>query len=113
MSKNRIAAPLVVVALGAGFGAALLGIAPVAQAQTSTSWEIATRIEAARGRINRNLESGSLSRGDARRLREQLDGIRDTEARMRRDGRLDHREREILDAKLDRLNREISAEKRR
>lgn len=111
MSRSRIAAALTVAVLGAA--AALLGNTPQAFAQAPSTWEIHSRIEAAHERINRNFDRGALSRHDAKRLRDELNAIRDTEARMRQDGRLDRREREILDRKLDRLNKEISAEKRR
>ena len=113
MSKTRVAAPILVALLGLGCGAALPGNAADVYAQAPSAWEIDSRIRQANERIDRNLERGALTRHDARRLRDELNGIRDTEARMRSDGRLDRREREILDRKLDRLNKEISAEKRR
>jgi hypothetical protein len=114
MSKNLVAAPILAGLLGLGCAAALPANAGEVYAQAAPSaWEIDSRIRQSHERIDRNLERGALTLHEARRLRGELNGIRDTEARMRRDGRLDHREREILDRKLDRLNREISAEKRR
>ena len=112
MAKSRFAALIMVALLGLGCGATLLGSATDAYAQ-STPWEIHSRIAQAHERIERNVQRGTLSQREARRLRGELDGIRGTEERMRRDGRLDRREREILDRKLVRLNREISAERRR
>jgi hypothetical protein len=113
MSKASVAAPILVALLGLGGGAALLGNASDAYAQAPSAWEIDSRIRQSHERIDRNLERGALTRRDAKRLRDELNGIRNSEARMRKDGRLDRREREILDRKLGRLNREISAERRR
>jgi hypothetical protein len=114
MSKFSVAAPILAGLLSLGGGVALQANAAEVYAQAAPSaWEIDSRIRQSHERIDKNLERGALTMHDARRLREQLNEIRETEARMRKDGRLDHREREILDHKLDRLNSEISAEKRR
>src|SRR5450631_1773166 len=113
MSKTLVAAPILVGLLGLGCAALPASAADVYAQSAPSAWEIDSRIRQAHERIDRNLERGALTLHDARRLRGELNGIRDTESRMRRDGRLDHREREILDRKLDRLNSEISAEKRR
>jgi hypothetical protein len=114
MSKITFAAPVLVGLLGLGCGVAAPSMAAEVYAQAAPSaWEIDSRIRQSHERINKNLERGALTIHEAKRLRGELDSIRDTEARMRRDGRLDHREREILDHKLDRLNEEISVEKRR
>jgi hypothetical protein len=109
----RFAAPLVVALMGLGAGAALLATAPDAHAQRPGEWEIHSRIQQAQERINHNVARGTLSRHEAKRLEKELKGIRRTEAKMRKDGRLDRREREILDRRLDRLNREISLDRRR
>lgn len=114
MSKALVAAPILVGLMGLGCIAVLPAVANDVYAQAApSSWEIASRIRQSHERINRNEERGALAHHDAKRLRLELNSIRDTEARMRRDGKLDHREREILDRKLVRLNTEISAEKRR
>lgn len=113
MTKARFAVPVVIALMGLGTGVALLAVAPQAHAQRQGEWEIHSRIQHAQERINHNVARGNLSRHDARRLEKELNEIRRTEARMRKDGRLDRREREILDHKLDRLNREINLEKRR
>jgi polyhydroxyalkanoate synthesis regulator phasin len=99
--------------MGFGAGATLLAVAPQAHAQRPGEWEIHSRIQQAQERINHNVGRGNLSRHEAKRLEKELNEIRRTEARMRKDGRLDRREREILDHKLDRLNREINLDKRR
>jgi hypothetical protein len=113
MSKTLVAAPILVGLLGLGCAALPASAGEVYAQAAPSAWEIDSRIRQAHERIDKNLERGALTLHDAKRLRGELNGIRDTEARMRRDGRLDHHEREILDRKLDRLNTEISAEKRR
>jgi len=113
MTRTRFAVPIVIALMGVGAGAALMAIAPEAHAQRPGEWEIHSRIQQAQERINHNAARGNLSRHDARRLEKELNEIRHTEARMRKDGRLDRREREVLDHKLDRLNKEINLEKRR
>jgi hypothetical protein len=113
MKKIFVASGILAGLLGLGCAALPASAADIYAQAAPSAWEIDSRIHQAHERIDRNLERGALTLRDARRLRSELNGIRDTEARMRRDGRLDHREREILDRKLDRLNRDISAEKRR
>ena len=113
MSKTLVAAPILIGLLGLGCSALPASAGEVYAQAAPSAWEIDSRIRQAHERIDKNLERGALTLRDAKRLRGELNGIRDTEARMRRDGRLDHHEREILDRKLDRLNTEISAEKRR
>jgi hypothetical protein len=113
MSKTLVAAPILVGLLGLGCAALPASAGEVYVQAAPSAWEIDSRIRQAHERIDKNLERGALTLHDAKRLRGELNRIRDTEARMRRDGKLDHREREILDRKLDRLNTEISAEKRR
>jgi hypothetical protein len=72
---------------------------------------IRTRIHEAHQRIQRGIERGSLTRPEARRLKEELNGILRKIDRMKADGRLDHREREIVNRDLDRLDRDIYREK--
>lgn len=114
MSRIPLAAPIFAALIAVIGPAALVSFPSDASAQRpSREWEIDSRIQQAQGRINRNAERGNLSRRDARRLTDELNDIRRTEARMKRDGRLDRREREILDERLVQLNNEISAERRR
>jgi hypothetical protein len=113
MSKTLVAAPILAGLLGLGCAALPASAGEVYAQGVPSAWEIDSRIRQAHERIDRNLERGALTLHDAKRLRGELNGIRNTEAKMRRDGRLDYHEREILDHKLARLNTEISAEKRR
>jgi hypothetical protein len=73
---------------------------------------IRSRIDTEYERIERGIEHGSLTRHEARRLKDELDGILYKIDRMREDGRLNHREREIINRDLDRLDRDITREKR-
>jgi septal ring factor EnvC (AmiA/AmiB activator) len=70
------------------------------------------RVRVAHDRIDRGVHSGSLTREEAHSLKNQLNSIRDDEARMKADGRLTHHERERLERELDRLERHISRAKR-
>jgi hypothetical protein len=72
---------------------------------------IRERITEANRRIDRGIERGSLTRHEARRLNEELNGILDKIDRMRADGHLDERERERINHDLDRLDRDIDIEK--
>lgn len=74
-------------------------------------WGIRARIHEAHQRIERGIDRGSLTRHEAQRLREELDGILAKIDRMKADGHLDPREREIINRDLDRLDRDISREK--
>jgi hypothetical protein len=94
-------------AMFAGFTAPLL-----AQPQRQAEWNIHGRMEQVAERINRNEARGRLSHRDARRLREELQAIGQSEQRMRSDGRLDRREREVLDRRLNKLDARISDERR-
>lgn len=67
------------------------------------------RLRRAHEGIERGIRSGALTRDEARRLRGELDNLRDDEARMKSDGRLTNRESERLERELDRLERHISA----
>lgn len=112
MIKKLIASPIVAILLSVGGSATLLAYPAVAHADERSEWEIQSRIRHAHERIEWNLGKGRISRGEAYRLKRELNNILDTEDRMRRDGRLDRRERDILDRKLDRLNRDIDIDKR-
>jgi hypothetical protein len=70
------------------------------------------RVMDAHDRIDRGIRSGSLTREEAHSLKNQLNSIRDDEARMKADGRLTYHERERLEKELDRLERHISRAKR-
>ncbi len=72
---------------------------------------IRARIHDAHERIDRGIDRGSLTRHEARRLKDELDRILHKIDRMRDDGHLNHREREIINRDLDRLDRDISREK--
>jgi polyhydroxyalkanoate synthesis regulator phasin len=69
---------------------------------------ISERVEMAERRIERGIQSGSLTREEAHRLKREFFQIRREEESARSDGRLDHRERERLHSELDRLERHIS-----
>ena len=97
-------------ALAAFLAAAVLGLGMPAFAQPAGN--IHGRMDQMERRIEHGVQNGSLNRNEARDLRGQLSHIRDREARMRADGRLDHRERERLQNDLDRLDRQISRERR-
>ena len=73
---------------------------------------IRTRIHEANRRIERGIERGTLSRHEARRLKEELGSILDKIDRMKADGHLSQRERERINHELDRLDRDITREKR-
>lgn len=66
------------------------------------------RIRQAHEKIDRGLHSGALTREEGHRLKNELNSVRDDEARMKADGRLNHRERARLEKELDRLERHIS-----
>ena len=72
---------------------------------------IRARIHHANERIERGIDRGSLTRHEARKLKEELNDILRKIDRMRDDGHLNHREREIISRDLDRLDRDISREK--
>ena len=92
-------------------GAVLMALAsPVTLADRGGS--IPDRVQQMDRRIDRGIQSGSLTRNEAQRLREELRGILHKERRMRDDGRLSGRERDALHADLDRLDRHITREKR-
>jgi hypothetical protein len=73
---------------------------------------IRSRIHEANQRIERGIERGSLTRHEARRLKEELNQVLDRIDRMKADGQLDRREREKINYDLDRLDRDIRREKR-
>jgi len=69
--------------------------------------DMVRRIDRAYKHIDRGIESGSITRDEAKRLKRELREVQESEDRMTRDGRLDRRERERLDRKLDRLEKHI------
>jgi hypothetical protein len=69
--------------------------------------EIDQRITRAYEHIDRGIQSGSITRAEAQRLKGELRDVQEDEARMLRDGRLDHRERQRLNIELDRLENHI------
>ncbi len=87
----------------------VLGLTTFAYAQSHERVrDIDHRIGVANDRIDRGFDSGALTRGEADRLKRELNAIRDDEARMTADGRLSRHEKERLDRELDRLERRIS-----
>lgn len=66
------------------------------------------RVDRAHRRIDQGIRSGSLTREEAHRLKEEFSQVRRAERRARADGHLDRRERERLNYELDRLERHIS-----
>lgn len=73
----------------------------------SYAGEFDQRITRAYEQLERGIHSGSISRAEALRLKDELGAVRDAEAHMQRDGRLDQRERQRLDFKLERLEENI------
>ena len=69
--------------------------------------DIGQRIARAEAHIERGVQSGAITRGEAHRLKGELRDIREDEARMLRDGRLNHREKERLENQLDSLEKNI------
>lgn len=66
------------------------------------------RIERQQGRIDQGVQSGALTRREARTLYRENQEIRDLARDFRRnDGRLSHEERRILDNRLDRASDRI------
>jgi len=100
--RSLLAAAIVATTLG--------GIAAPVLAQPE--WNINGRIEQIAERINRMETRGRLGHRDAREARDELQGIRESEARMRQDGRLDRRERENLERRLNRLDKRMVEERR-
>ncbi len=72
---------------------------------------IRDRISEANRRIDRGIERGSLTRHEARKLNDELNGILNKIDRMKADGHLDEREREKINRDLDRLDKDIDREK--
>ncbi|MBL8447923.1 MAG: hypothetical protein JNJ44_10975 [Zoogloeaceae bacterium] len=72
---------------------------------------IPARIESLERRIDRGIQSGALTRHEARDLQRELMDIRRREDQMRMDGRLSPDERARMHAALDRLERRVRAEK--
>jgi hypothetical protein len=98
----------------AGMCAVLLfGTAAMSYAQRG-DWrgDIRTAIHDSKGRIERGITEGSLTRQEARSLNRELEGILHKIDRMKDDGRISPREREIIQRDIDRLNKQISREKR-
>jgi uncharacterized coiled-coil DUF342 family protein len=73
---------------------------------------IRTRIDTEYERIERGIERGTLTRHEARSLKEELDAILDKIEHLRSDGHLSRRERDEINHDLDRLHMDISREKR-
>lgn len=69
--------------------------------------DIDQRVRNAYVQIDRGIQSGSLTREEAHRLKNELRNVRDDEARMLADGRLNRYERERLNKELDRLEKHI------
>ena len=69
------------------------------------------RIESIERRIDRGIQSGALTRHEARDLQRELVNIRRREDQMRMDGRLSRDERARMHAALDHLERRVRAEK--
>jgi septal ring factor EnvC (AmiA/AmiB activator) len=86
----------------------VLAVFMVGFATFSYADEIDQRVRHAIGRIERGIDSGSLTREEAHRLKRELHAIREDQARMKADGRLSRHERERLEKELDRLERHIS-----
>ena len=90
----------------------LFGMVAIGSAER-VDWRggIRTRIHDARESIERGIKRGTLTKHEARGLREELDGILNKIDRMKEDGHLSPREREKINRDLDRLDRHIAREK--
>ena len=72
---------------------------------------IHARIEEQQKRIDQGISSGQLTRVEADIVQDNLNRIKDAEARMKRDGNLTPKERARLELRLDRNSRMIYKEK--
>lgn len=73
--------------------------------------KIRERIEEQQKRIDQGTASGSLTRQEADIVQDNLNRIRESEARMKADGKLTPRERKRLEHMLDRNSKMIYKEK--
>lgn len=73
--------------------------------------KIRERIEEQQKRIDQGIASGSLTRQEADIVQDNLNRIRESEARMKADGKLTPRERKRLEHMLDRNSKMIYKEK--
>ena len=91
----------------------LFGIIAIGYAERE-DWRggIRSRIHEAKQRIEQGIENGSLTRPEAKKLKEELDSILDKIDRMKEDGHLSQMEREKINHDLDRLDKDIAREKR-
>jgi len=79
---------------------------------TSVYWgNFEERMENQQKRIKEGIRSGSLTRHEANAVQDNLDWIRSTYYRMKKDGRLSFRERRKLDEMLDQNSQLIFKEK--
>ena len=94
----------------AAAAAALVSVAGTAQAapwQSPAAWQSINQREARlEMRINAGVRSGTLTRGEARSLRNRLAALEQLERNFRRNG-LTMAERRVLDARFDALSRSI------
>lgn len=84
---------------GSGPGPGVGGPPPMA----GGAWTLERREAWMQERLDRARTDGSLTRHDIRRAQAMLNGIRASQNRMMRDGRLDGRERMVLQGRLDQL----------
>ncbi|RAK59541.1 hypothetical protein DJ021_06860 [Phenylobacterium hankyongense] len=90
---------------------AVLACAPIA-AQAAPWQSINQRQANLESRIDQGVRSGSLTRPEAVRLRQEFRALNRLEAQYRRSGgRLDARERADLDRRFDRLSAEVRMQK--
>ena len=88
----------------------VIGSVALSYADQISARDIRFRIRETRERIERGIDSGALTRNEARGLLRELDQLRDGIRHMKDDGYLSPRERERIDREIDRINRHIRRE---
>jgi Ni/Co efflux regulator RcnB len=92
--------------------AALATVAAAPLAAQAAPWQTINQRQAKlEHRIDQGVRNGSLTRGEALRLRGEFRSLSRLEASYRRSNGLSMRERADLDARFDRLSREIRIER--
>jgi Ni/Co efflux regulator RcnB len=92
--------------------AALATVAAAPLAAQAAPWQSVNQRQAnLEQRIDQGVRNGSLTRPEAKRLRNEFRSITRLEASYRRSNGLSMRERADLDARFDRLSRQVQVER--
>jgi Ni/Co efflux regulator RcnB len=92
--------------------AALAAVAAAPLAAQAAPWQTINQRQAnLEHRIDQGVRNGSLTRGEALRLRGEFRSLSRLEASYRRSNGLSMRERADLDARFDRLSRQVRIER--